>query len=465
MFANFIESSKHNPLRMTGVVFFLFVFAAIFTLRGPFRALTDPGINDLISPYIQASAWLHGADPYSSESLLRFWPRGAEQAQPSPGQMRDGSVLIRHGIPTAYPLNCFTLLAPFTLIPWPIFKIMWVAMSVGLFFASIRSLVSLANLNTPQRVMFSLASLLLAPFHSGIATCNIAIVAAEVGVIAVWFAHERRQVASGILIAICIGLKPQIGLCFLAYYVIRRCWTASAIAFAAVAATTIVAIFRLSLAHVRWLTSYELDNRALLSSGVLGDFTERNHTRFGLVNLQVAIYPWLRDRVITNICVLIFCVALFACALILMRRLQAKDDLLSLSAITTLSLLPVYHRFYDAALLIVPLCWLVANLKSNCALQARFFPSMVYPRGSSAMGLLMISVFFIPGGSLLEVLRDKRAIPMALSGYAWWNSLVMAHAVWCLVGLVFVLLCETARVDAQPISASPPSSPMESVPF
>jgi hypothetical protein len=224
MFAQFVENFSVNPWRKAGVVFFLSLFAVVFTIRGPFRALTDPGINDLLSPYIQASAWLHGADPYSSESLLRFWPKGAEQARPALGQMRDGSVLVRHGIPTAYPLSCFTLMGPLTVIPWPIFKIMWVAMNVGLFFANILSLVSLANLNALQRVIFVAASLLLAPFHSGIATCNIAILATEVGVIGAWLAYKHRALASGILIGVCTGLKTQIGLCFLAYCVIRRRW-------------------------------------------------------------------------------------------------------------------------------------------------------------------------------------------------------------------------------------------------
>lgn len=461
MFAQFIEDFGHSPWRTTAVVFFLLVFTIVFTLRGPSRALTDPGINDLLSPYVQSSAWFHGADPYSSESLLRFWPKGAERARPALRQMQDGSVLVRHGIPTAYPPSCFILLAAFTVIPWPIFKVIWVLTSVGLFFVSIWSLVSLANLNARKKVVFWSASLLLAPFHSGIATCNLAIIAAELGVIAGWVAHEKKHLASGILIAVCTGLKPQIGLCFLAYYVVRRCWTISVIASAALAVTLVAAIFRLYVAQVHWLANYALDSRALLSGGVLGDFTELNRTRFGLVNLQVGLYPWLHDRLITNIFVLLFSIALFGCAIFLMRKLQTKDDLLCLSAITTLSLLPIYHRFYDAALLVVPLCWLVANLNSIRAFRTMLCPRMLYTNMSSALGLLMIGVFFIPGGSLLEVLRDKGVIPIALNGYAWWNSLVMAHATWCLVVLVFVLLYKAARVDTGQASASPLSAAPE----
>ncbi len=457
MLAQFVENVLENPWRKTEVAFFLFVFAVVFTIRGPFRALTDPGINDLLSPYIQASAWLHGADPYSSESLLRFWPKEAERARPAPEQMRDGSVLVRHGIPTAYPLTCFTLLAPFTVIPWPIFKIIWVAMSVGLFFASILSLVSLASLNMPQRVIFASASLLLAPFHSGIATCNIAIPATEVGVIGAWLAYENRLLPSYILIGVCIGLKPQIGLCFLAYYVVRRLWTTSAMALATAIAILAAGIFRLSFGHAHWLASYELDNRALLSSGVLGDFTERNGTRFGLVNLQVGLYPWLHDKQVTNLCALVFCLAVFALTLFLTRKLQVKNDLLCLSAISTLSLLPIYHRFYDASLLMVPLCWLVTTLKPRSLLRERFPSSGFSLSTSSAIGLLMIAAFFIPGGSLLEVLRDRGTIPRVLSGNASWNALVMAHSVWCLVVLVFVLLYHTTRVDAKPTNAVCPA--------
>jgi hypothetical protein len=225
--------------------------------------------------------------------------------------------------------------------------------------------------------------------------------------------------------------------------------------------TTVAAIFRLNVSQVHWLANYELDSRALLSSGVLGDFTELNRTRFGLINLQVGLYPWLHDRLITNMCALVFSIALFGCALFLMRKLQAKDDLLCLSAITTLSLLPIYHRFYDAALLVVPLCWFVANLDPIRAFRAKLCPSMLYTNKSSALGLLMIGVFFIPGGSLLEVLRDRSVIPVALNGYAWWNSLVMAHAVWCLVVLVFVLLYKAAKVDSEQASVSPLSAASE----
>src|SRR5438309_385481 len=86
----------------------LFTFCGtVFIVRGPFRAATGSDLNDLISPYIQATALVHGADPYSPQSLLKFWPADASAARPDVRQFKDGSILTRHGIPTAYPLTSF----------------------------------------------------------------------------------------------------------------------------------------------------------------------------------------------------------------------------------------------------------------------------------------------------------------------------------------------------------------------
>jgi len=205
-----------------GLVTILFVLSgAVFTLRGPFRALNNSGLNDLISPYVQATAWAHGADPYSPQSLLTFWPKGA--ARPAAQEFQDGSILIRHGIPTAYPVTCFALLAPLIVVPWPVLKLVSIAVTTGLFFGAVWSLVALAGLDGWHKVSFVSAAMLLAPFHTGIATCNPAIAAAELGVIAVWACEVERKIVSALLMAMSTALKPQIGLCFLFYYIVRHC--------------------------------------------------------------------------------------------------------------------------------------------------------------------------------------------------------------------------------------------------
>jgi hypothetical protein len=175
-----------------------------------------------------------------------------------------------------------------------------------------------------------------------------------------------------------------------------------------------------------------LDSRALLSSGVLGDFTEKDPLRFGLVNLQVGLYPLLHDRHLTNVAANACGMVLALILLFLVLRTRVDDDLLLLSALAVLSLVPVYHRFYDAALLVIPLTWFVRD-----AGQLGKIPM--------TLGLLSIAVFLIPGGTLLQTLGQSRIMPSMVLNNDFLYSLVMAHEVWFLLLLELILLYELGR--------------------
>jgi hypothetical protein len=452
-----ISEFYKSRIRKSLLAAIFIISGSIFTLRGPVRALRASDLNDLISPYTQAAAWVHGTDPYSPQSLFAFWPSGALSARPAGQEFSTGSILIDHGIPTAYPLTCFVLLGPFTVVPWHVIKFIFIASAVGLFFVSVWALISLARLQGWRRNMFIAGSLLLAPFHTGIAVFNLAVVATELGIIAIWANHRGKNISSGLLLALTVGLKPQVGLCFLLYFLVCRKWQPAIVSVAGIMAIASVAIMRLNMAHVHWLANYELDNRALFTSGVLGDFTERNPLRFGLVNLQVAFYPLLHAREATNIVALLLGTALLAACLILIIRTHTTDDLLFLSALAVLSLLPVYHRFYDAAVLIIPLSWLMARLSATATIRV-------------GIGLTTIVAFFLPGGTLLQTLLDKGMLSSALTTNGWWNSLIMGHAAWCLLILALVLLyeisrsakVETAHVKTEEMRVLVPTTPASS---
>lgn len=420
-----LRSHAVTQRRKVGVALLLIVCGTLFIVRGPFRAATASGLNDLISPYIQATALVHLADPYSPRSLLEFWPNDALASRPDLQEFNDGSILMRHGIPTAYPLTSFFLLAPFTFLPWHLFKILALLINVALFFLAIWSLVIVTPIDRERIAYFTAAALLFAPVHTGIATYNLAIVAAELGIISLLADHQRRNIESALLIALSTALKPQIGLCFLLYSIVRRRDAVVALGIL----TTLVAIpvAWLAFAHINWLSNYALDNHALLKTGFLADFTDRNPLRFGLVNLQVSIYPLVHSRQDANALAIAFSLVLFVIWILLVSRLKTRTDLLCLSALVAISLLPVYHRFYDATLLLIPLCCLLARPKLN---------------RSRGIGLLALSAFMVPGGSVLEALRNRGFVNSALNSTAWWNGLVMAHAVWALVLLTLVLLYE-----------------------
>jgi hypothetical protein len=425
-----------NRNRLVISLLFLLLTGAEFTVRGPLRAVQSAtGFNDFLSPYIQAKAWIQGLDPYSPQTLLKLWPAEALQYNFLPKEVANGTLVANRGIPTAYPITAFVLLAPFDVVHWNVAYAAWLAINLTLFIAMLAVLISLAgfSLGDPFTIFFIAATLALAPFHTGIVTANVSLVVVDLAVIAVWLARQRYDFSAAILLAISAGLKPQIGLCFLLYYLLRRRWRLFAVGIAILIMLAGVGLLRLQFSHTPWLANYLNDNHILLETGVLGNFTSINPTRFGLINLQVGFHPILNSVKSSNILASVVGAILFIVWLANMARTQNDDpglELLDLSTIATISLLPIYHRFYDAALLVLPLCLTFFSFRWQKAKLARI------------VTLFLLLPFLIPGGTLLETLKTSGRIPPTLAGRWWWQAFVMAHEVWALLFLSALLLYE-----------------------
>ncbi|MGD1024923.1 MAG: glycosyltransferase family 87 protein [Candidatus Sulfotelmatobacter sp.] len=419
--------------KWTVVCLALLLMAGIeFVIRGPVRALeTATGFNDFLSPYVQADAFVHGLDPYSPQVLLRLWPATASHFLFLPKEVANGSLVANRGIPTAYPITALVLIAPFSLLPWNLAYALWFGMNLILFVIMLWALVELAgssgDLYWPATILLVAGTLALAPFHTGIVTANVTLVGVELSVIAIWAAGRRYEIAAGLLLAVAAGLKPQIGLCFIFYYLLRRRWRICGIAAALLACGAAFGLLRLELGHTPWLANYLSDNHVLLETGVLGNFTPINPTRFGLINLQVALYPILGSVRVTNAVAMAVGAILVGVWIVSVARRESRDDeLLDLSAIAVISLLPVYHRFYDATLLVLPLCWALNSFRRE--------------RKFAVISWLLMIPFLIPGGTLLETMEIGGRIPAGLSRHWWWDAFAMPHQVWALLFLGIVLL-------------------------
>ena len=103
-----------------------------------------------------------------------------------------------------------------------------------------------------------------------------------------------------------------------------------------------------------------------------------------------------------------------------------ENELLQLSTLGVLSLLPVYHRFYDAFLLIFPLAWGVTAISGQVKKLAK-------------TTLLLLLVFLVPGGSALEQLQQTTRLGRLQHSW-WWVQFVMPHQIWVLLLLSLVLL-------------------------
>jgi hypothetical protein len=405
---------------------------AEFVVRGPIRAIQNSTqFNDFLSPYIQADAWTRGLDPYSPQTLLRLWPAQAAHLQFVPREVGDGSIIAKRGIPTAYPITSLVLIAPFSWLPWKIAYGLWFAINLVLFGIMLSAVVKLAGFSYRDiRGCLLIALVLaLAPFHTGFVTGNVALAAVELGVIAVWTARQRHNLATAVLLALSAGLKPQIGLCFLLYYLVRRRWRIFVGAAALLALFAAVGLLRLEVSHTPWVGNYLNDNHVLLESGILANFTPVNPLRFGLLNLQVILYSMVGSVGLANrLAEMIGGIVLAVWLVVVWSRSSRHDELelLDLSAIAVISLLPVYHRFYDAVLLVLPLCWAFASWR-----KARL------PR---ILTLLLMVPFLIPGGTILQTMQTNGRIPSTLAERWWWDTIVMPHEIWALFLLSLLLL-------------------------
>jgi Glycosyltransferase family 87 len=403
-----------------------------FTIRGPVRAVhSGLQFNDFLSPYVQSKALVLGLDPYSPESLLRLWPKEAAQYEFLRKEVADGTILTKRGIPTAYPLPCLILIAPFTLLSWPEALLLWIALNIVCFLMMVFALLALIRLRLDdlRTYTFLILVLGLAPIHTGMALANMAILSTTLSVIAILSAIKREDITAGILLAVASGLKPQIGLCFVLYYLLLRRWRMVWVAGGIIIVITFIATVRLQITHIRWLTNYLLDNRALFANGILTDFTPRNPTRLGLVNLQLGLYPLVHSADIANALTYSVTAVFFVVwTVLVLKRRAVREDLLFLSTITVISLLPIYHRFYDAAVLVLPVAW--------C-----FGCQQLCKRSVKMAVILIVLPFLIPGGSLIESLQDSGRIPGWLLQRWWWNILIAPHQAWALLILAILLLC------------------------
>jgi hypothetical protein len=304
------------------LILLVLLAASEFIVRGPVRFLRAADFNDFISPYIQSRALVKGMDPYSPEVLAQLWPKGAHRPDFLARDLADGSLIAKRGIPTAYPLTCLFLLTPLAVLPWPVAYLAWLSITVCLTLGLIWSLLAMGGFgrNDWRAYAFVAVSLALAPLHTGLAAGSIVIGTVALCGIAMRLDQRGSELFAGILFGIAVCLKPQIGLPFLTYSLLRRRWRLSGIAAGVAFATAMLAMARLTLSGTPWIQNYRMDNKVLLVTGILSDFTERNPIRFSLINLQVLFYAILHHAVAANVLALAIFATLFGIWVLLVLR-------------------------------------------------------------------------------------------------------------------------------------------------
>ena len=413
----------------------LLLAGAEFVVRGPVRFLTNiTNWNDLSQNYTASRLWLKGQNPSDPKNFVALWKQE--------GRSRLELTDIRTHL--APPLGGLVVLAPVAAFPWKIARILWLVILLISFVATVWALALVGGFRWDElrTLGFIAACLALAPFHTGLAAGNTTILVIGACAVAIWAARNRHDVAAGILFAVACSLKPQIGAFLVLYYLVRRRWQLFVTAVASTLGLALFAALYLWFWGTSWLQDYLHNARGFVTSNHIDDFSSANPIRFTLINLQVPFFAITGQSSSANL--LAFAVGgLLVCTWIywITRGTDHVPELLSLGAISIIALLPVYHRFYDAALLAVPLCWGMTCGLTWCMTQS---PGRL--RTTVKIALLLMAAFLVPGTAFLQQLALRGRISDAVKGSWWWNCVVMPHETWTLLLLSLVLLYEIKLV-------------------
>jgi hypothetical protein len=421
------EKNVRKGWREILVLAVLLASLAEFWVRGPLRLLHATGWNDFMSPYIQAKAWAEGKDPYSAQILVSLWPTDNPRPNWVDTDAAQGLLEKKRGMPTPYPLTSLVLLSPFTLMSWTMAFRLWTLVTIAAVLATALAFLSIsaATLWRPRSQLFLAAMFALAPLHTGVAAGNPAILSISFGVLAVAAARTGRATWAGLLLAAAICLKPTVAIGLLLYFIVLRQWKIAAVSFGLAVLVELVGALRAVAGGVHWLSSYLADAHRIFGPGSLADFARSDPIRFNMVNGQVFVYSLLGNTGAANLLCWLLFFALGAWWILLCYD-RDDSDVLKISAISILTLVPIYHRTYDALLLAWPLAWAILLIRNH---------------RRQLIVLLMIAPFLVPGPILLANLAQAGRIPPALSTQWWWTAFVLSHEVWDLILLSIVLLC------------------------
>lgn len=387
--------------------------------------------------YYGAKCALEHKDPYQPQTVFReFETGGGRILKTNPREEQDDRTVISVAV---YPPTTFFLAAPLAMLPWSAAREIWLILTCALLVAAAFLMCGMAP--DDPTISAVMACFILLNSYVLLVGANPAGIAIPLGLIATWcFLKNRYAVAGVLMLAMSLVLKPHdVGFVWLYFLLAGGAGRKRALQTLAVAAV-------LGLCAALWIAprsphwTAELHRNLTLVS-TQGNTSDPGPTGpsyrsfFQPVNLQTAVSVFSNDPHVYNLAsYLIGGGLILAWAIVVVRRrLSREGTLLALAAISILSLLPVYHRPYDAKLLLlaIPGCamlwagkgsrrrtrWLALGLTSAAIFFTSDIPLTLW---TAATGRLPISAS-TPGVKALLMLSQPAPLLLLATGcfYLW----------------------------------------------
>ena len=345
--------------RLDGL-YLLLLGSAVFLLFGVALENSAPApLADFRGLYYPARCLVQHCDPYLESDVLRIYMVESSFEPLDTAKVRQ--IVTR----AVYPPTAFSFTILFGMLPWGPAHILWIALTIASLIFSSFLVWSLGADDSP--VLFGgLLGFLLANSEVVVIGGNAAGIDISLCAVAVWCFFRERYVFAGILcLALSLAIKPQeAGFVWLFFVLAGGMYRKRAL-------QTLVATIAIGLPGVLWIWHVSPHWMQELNSNIAA-FSANGGTNdpglasagahgLGMVISLQAVTSVFSDnpRIYNPASYLIFGLLLLVWAVATLRSRMTPDKAwLALAAISALSMLPVYHRQYDAKLLMlsVPAC-------------------------------------------------------------------------------------------------------------
>lgn len=401
------------------------------------RRVNHDGISmaDFGEIYFGAKCALHHHDPYDAGAVLsEFKADGGAFPVKNPTRAKIVPIVILLGV--NLPTSLF-IVAPLAIISWGMAQIVWLSLTSALLVIAGYLGWSLADDAAPVLAGCLIGFMLLnctELLHLG----NVAGIAVSLCAIATWcFARQRYAAAGVVLLAFSLALKPHDSGFIWLYFLLAGGVTRKR-ALQTVSVTAIIGI----LAAI-WIAPYsphwpqELHRNHEIVSQV-GSTSDpaisglASGSILTILDLQAAFSYFLKTAHAYNLASYVVAGGLIAvwAFVVIRRRTTPEATKLAIAAIAVLTLLPVYHRPYDAKLLMlsVPACamlwakggvnrWISFGLTLTAVLLTSDIPLAILLDSTKALG---ISASLPPDKSVVLLLLPPFAL-LAMGSYFLWT--------------------------------------------
>jgi hypothetical protein len=334
-------------------------------------------MTDFKAVYYGTRCLIQHSDPYQESEFLRVYQAdgGKIPSDPARSQAFLRAVPVFINLPTT-----LLLIAPFAMLPWGPAHVLWIFFLAGCFILAAFVMWELAGNHAPGLSLF-LICIVLANSEAIFASGRSAVVAISLCVVAVWCFLKERFVPAGILcLAVSLAIKPHdAGLIWLYFLLAGGIYRKRALqAVLVTALLSVPAILWVSHVAPNWIAEQHSNLSTTSARGALSDpgptsismnYADR------VIDLQTVISVFRDDPHIYNPASYLVGGALLLVGAVrtLRSRFSQRNAWLALAAIAALSMLPIYHREYDAKLLLltVPACallWAEGGLIGRVAL-------------------------------------------------------------------------------------------------